>query len=39
MNGHHPTTANDGNLFLRRFWYTTVLLAPLLIVSNDGVNF
>ncbi len=38
-SGHHPTMANDGNLFLRRFWYTTVLLAPLLIVSNVGVKF
>lgn len=32
-------TMDDAAMFLRRFWYTTALLVPLLLVSNVGVNF
>ena len=37
--GHHSMTMDDAAMFLRRFWYTTVLLIPLLLVSSVGVKF
>ncbi|MEK7535119.1 MAG: heavy metal translocating P-type ATPase [Patescibacteria group bacterium] len=37
--GHHSMTMDDAAMFLRRFWYTTALLVPLLLVSNVGVKF
>jgi len=38
-SAHHSMGEDDAALFLRRFWYTTVLLVPLLLVSNVGVKF
>jgi len=37
--GHHSMTMDDAAMFLRRFWYTTALLVPLILVSNVGVKF
>ncbi|MCR4278051.1 MAG: heavy metal translocating P-type ATPase [Candidatus Berkelbacteria bacterium] len=37
--GHHAMTMDDAMMFLRRFWYATALLVPLLLVSNVGVKF
>ncbi len=38
-HSHQSMTADDATLFLRRFWWTTALLVPLLLVSNVGVKF
>ncbi len=38
-SGHHSMGADDAQMFLRRFWYTTFLLVPLLLVSNVGIKF
>ncbi len=38
-SGRHAMDENTATLFLRRFYWTTALLIPLLLVSNIGVKF
>lgn len=37
--GHHAMDESSAQVFLRRFYYTTALLIPLLLVSEVGVRF